>query len=212
MTARALAFFVWAAVAASVMFWGLRLVVGAPRAPAHTSAVNVQAAANGDLSRLLGREPVVAAAPVQAEASNRFRLVGVVAPKVASTGEGLALISVDGKPARHYRVGTAVDGGTMLLSVSARGAELGPSGGPAIATLNLPPPPTAATGVLPSATNAEAPAAPPIMRPPQPAQVLDPTRMQPMPIPGQMRSPVPGETPSSPTPQDIPPQVLPAPR
>ncbi|HEV8311649.1 MAG TPA: type II secretion system protein N [Burkholderiaceae bacterium] len=195
MTARALAFFIWAAVAASVMFWGLRLVVNAPRAPVHTAALNPQAPA-GDFSRLLGREPVVAAAPtVQAEASSRFRLVGVVAPKSSSSGEGLALISVDGKPARHYRVGAVVDGDTTLLAVSARGAELGPRGGPAGATLNLPPPPSAATGVLPNAVSGEAPA-PPMPAPPA-AGVIDPTRVQPVPP-----QPVPGSPPQS---QQMPP-------
>jgi len=179
MTARALAFFIWAAVAASVMFWGLRLIVGAPRAPAHTAALNPQSAATGDFSKLLGREAVVAAPAAQPEAS-RFKLVGVVAPKSSSSGEGLALISVDGKPARHYRVGAPIEGETLLLAVSARGAEVGPRGGPVSATLNLPPPPTAATGVLPSAASGEAPAAPPT---PPSAQVIDPTRMQPVPIP-----------------------------
>ena len=200
MTARALAFFIWAAVAASVMFWGLRLVVSAPRAPAHTAALNPQAPA-GDFSKLLGREPVAAAAPtVQAEASSRFRLVGVVAPKSSSSGEGLALISIDGKPARHYRVGAVVDGDTTLLAVSARGAELGPRGGPASATLNLPPPPSAATGVLPNAVSGEAaaplmpapPAAAPLMPASPAAGVIDPTRVQPVPP-----QPVPASPPQS---------------
>ena len=198
MTARALAFFIWAAVAASVMFWGLRLVVGAPRAPAHTAALNPQSAGAGDFSRLLGRETVTAAAPtVQAEASSRFRLVGVVAPKSSNSDEGLALISVDGKPARHYRVGAPIEGDTLLLSVSARGAELGPRGGPVSTTLNLPPPPTAATGTLPAAVSGEGPAAP------RPAPVFDPTRVQPVPMPA-------GQVPPSPPPaQPTPPGAQP---
>jgi general secretion pathway protein C len=151
MTARALAFLTWAAVAASAMFWGLRLFVSAPPAPANAMAVSTQSVAANDFSRLLGRAPTVATAAVQPDAASRFRLVGVVAPKslAEGTSEGLALISIDGKPPRHYRVGTSVEGETTLLGVSARGAELGPSGGPATITLNLPAPPSAATGVLP---------------------------------------------------------------
>jgi len=162
MTARALAFLTWAVFAASAMFWGLRLFVSAPSAPGNAVAVSTQNVAVNDFSRLLGRAPTVAAAPPP-EAASRFKLVGVVAPRslAEGTSEGLALISIDGKPARHYRVGSPVEGEMTLLGVSARGAELGPSGGPATITLNLPAPPSAATGVLPGVMQGPATVAPP---------------------------------------------------
>jgi general secretion pathway protein C len=50
----------------------------------------------------------------------------VVSPKASQAGrEGLALIAVDGKPARAYRVGALIEGTHVLKSVSARGALLG---------------------------------------------------------------------------------------
>jgi general secretion pathway protein C len=62
-----------------------------------------------------------------------------------------ALISVDGKPAKAFRIGALVDGQNVLQSVHARGASLGPRGGPTAIALNIPPPVAAATGQLPNA-------------------------------------------------------------
>lgn len=159
MASRGLAFVIWAAVAASTVFWGLRLFVRAPQAPAHTAAVGIDAPARADLSALLGAEPAsapaAAAAPV---ADNRFRLLGVVADRGradATAGSkaarphaahGVALIAVDGKPARAFRLGAAVEGDTVLQGVSARGATLGPRGGAPAVMLEIPPLPAAATG------------------------------------------------------------------
>ncbi|MEY2690080.1 MAG: ral secretion pathway protein, partial [Pseudomonadota bacterium] len=99
--------------------------------------------------------PATAAAPAQA---SRFRLGGVMAPlssRVASPGAkgraavlGVALLSTDGKPARAYRVGAAVDGDWVLQAVSQRGAQLGPQGAPVALQLELPALPPAATGSL----------------------------------------------------------------
>jgi general secretion pathway protein C len=67
-----------------------------------------------------------------------YLLVGVLASGAGSVGA--ALISVDGKPAKPFRVGTAVDGNLVLQSVAARRAMLGPAmNTPAQITLELPP-------------------------------------------------------------------------
>ena len=87
-------------------------------------------AARGDLTRLLGVDPapVVAAAAPEPAADARFKLVGVVSPRSPQAArEGLALIAVDGKPPRAYRVGAVVDGPNVLQAVNARGATLGPA-------------------------------------------------------------------------------------
>src|SRR5689334_16359781 len=144
MTTRSLAFLMWGLAAVCAMFWSLRLFVSAPMAPSYAAPVNTQQSVNGDLAKLLGREAIApTAAAAQPEAASRFKLMGVVAPKNAavSSEEGLALMSVDGKPPRHYRVNSAVDGDIWLLSVSSRGAALGPRGGPANINIALPPPP-----------------------------------------------------------------------
>jgi general secretion pathway protein C len=83
--------------------------------------------------------------------SSRFRLLGVAAPRRGGDLAGLALIAVDGKPARSYAVGKPVDGELLLQSVHARGARLGAKGGAAQVTLELPALPPPATGSLPLA-------------------------------------------------------------
>ena len=119
--------------------------------------------ARADLGRLLGADapPAVAAA---APGDARYHLLGVVTPRPAGAArEGLALIVVDGKPARAFRVGTAVDDDNVLQSVNARGATLGPRSGTAAVALTLAPPAPAATGTLPAAGSA--PYAAPAVRP-----------------------------------------------
>lgn len=153
MKLRVVAFVIWAAVAASAMFWALRLGASSPLAPAHTVAVGAAAAPRGDLTRLFGAAPVRdASGPavvVQTPLSGRFRLLGVAAPRQGGDRTGLALIAVDGKLARSYAVGAPVDGELVLQSVHARGAQLGVKGAPPQVTLELPALPLAATGSLP---------------------------------------------------------------
>lgn len=160
MLARLCAFVIWALVAASAVFWGLRLLVRAPAAPTNAVAVGDAAAVRVDLTRLLGAAPVAAPLAV-AEVSSRFRLIGIMAPKApaaAGHGGGVALIAVDGKLPRAYAVGSSLDGDLVLQSVSLRTAAIGPSQGAAIVTLELPPLPVAATGTLPSPVAGFAPA------------------------------------------------------
>jgi len=130
---------VWGVAAASCVYWGLRLT---PRAPAAAVAAPVRAPTPVDpaaVARLLGATPVTqaaAAAPVTSLAS-RFNLLGVVA---AQSRRGAALIAVDGKPARPFRVGTSIDQGLVLKSVEGRRAVIASSlDGPALLTLELPP-------------------------------------------------------------------------
>lgn len=153
MAARWWAFGVWVAVAAVAVYWGLALFVRTAPVPAHAGVAAVAPPLRGDLSRLLGADPVVpvVVAP-QAAPDARFQLVGVVAPQSRrADGEGVALIAVDGKPARAYRIGAVVDGEHVLQSVQPRGAALGPRGGAAVVALQIPPPAAANTGTLPPA-------------------------------------------------------------
>ena len=152
MLARLSAFVIWAAVAASVVFWGLRLIVRAPAAPAYTVAVGDGPTTRGDLTRLLGGgQTAVAAAAPMPEASSRFKLLGIVAPRAASSDDsGVALIAVDGKMPKAFVVGSRLDGDLVLQSVSLRTASIGPGAGAPAFTLELPPPAAAATGRLPA--------------------------------------------------------------
>jgi general secretion pathway protein C len=194
MMTRLFAFVTWGAVGASAVFWALRLGVEAPRAPSFTTPVGPATAMRGDWSRVLGAPPQAGAAADgdtgvvdEPAAAPRLRLLGVVAPKTPSDRDGVALIAVDDKPARAFRVGAVVDGQTVLLAVHRRGASLGPRDGTATVELELPALPPPATGALPPA---RAGAMPP-----------------PAPMPGMLPRPpaVAAPAPAAPAPGDEPP-------
>ncbi len=136
---RGASFVLAALAAASASFWALKV-------SAVNSAITASATAIAgpvvidELSvvRALGGSPGVtpAAAPA-AGLAQRFAMVGVVADQRSS---GAALLSVDGKPAKPYRVGDTIEDGLILQSVQARKATLGsPHGAAALLTLELPP-------------------------------------------------------------------------
>jgi general secretion pathway protein C len=153
MGSRLASFVIWAAVAASAVFWGLRLSGASPRAPAHASVAGQDTPlAAADLTRLFGAAlpppaPTVAAAPPPPQ-DNRFKLLGVVAQRRSAPSQGLALISVDGQTAKAYGQGATLDGNTVLLAVRHRRVELGPRGGPVQLTLEMAALPEAARGNL----------------------------------------------------------------
>ena len=100
------------------------VVVPAPVAPA--------------LGRVLGGVgPDAAAALPLASVVSRFALVGVLAGR--SSGTGAALIAVDSRPAKPFRVGAQVDAGLVLQSVGQRQARLGAAlRSPTLVTLEVP--------------------------------------------------------------------------
>jgi len=136
MSLRVLSLLIWATVTVSAFYWGLRLLVKPIPVPGQALVASVAAPLGGDLSRLLGTPPAQPAAAA-APADSRFKLIGVVAPR-AGQASGLALISVDGKPARALAVGREVEPGLRLLSVTQRQADLGTANGAAPLTLVLP--------------------------------------------------------------------------
>ncbi len=222
MVARLTAFVIWALVAATAVFWGLRLLVRAPAAPSYAVAVGDAAAVRADLSRVLGSAPVAAAAAVVApEVSSRFKLIGIMAPKgtqasVAPTGSGVALIAVDGKPPKAFVVGSQLDGDLVLQSVSLRTASIGPAQGAASVKLELPALAAAATGTLaPMASGSPSPSAP--VPPPVAAPQPVPTRpgLAPAPLPPAQAMPAPMPMPMPPpvqAQQQNPPVVAPPPQ
>lgn len=164
MQARLSAFVLWALVAAGAAFWGLRLMVRPAPLPVHVQAVDTRVIAGGDFVRMFGAAPLVEG-PAPVAESSRFKLLGVLAPvtrKDASTHSqgGVALIAVDGKAAKPYAVGAALDADLILQAVERRSASIGPVGGAASVVLELPPPTPPATGTLPVATSGFVPAAP----------------------------------------------------
>ena len=184
------------------MAWGLKLLVPSRPTPTHAATVDTTVAARGDLTRLFGAHAVVAAGEAPLPADARFKLLGVVASRAPlADAEGLALIAVDGKPPRAYRVGHVIEGETVLQAVRARSVSLGPRGGPAAVALEIPPLPAAATGPAPGMPGSPAagsmPHQPPM--PPLPGPVPQ--------MPQQATPPQPEPPPG--LPQAVPPQTMP---
>lgn len=182
MLARLLTFVVWALVAASGVYWGLKLFVHAPSAPPQLTLAAAKPSAAADWSKLFG--PDVAAAVAEAAPAPaldaRFQLVGVVAPRRAGQG-GVALIGVDGKPVKAYQIGSSVDGALVLQSVQRREAALGPAGGAPQVRLQMPAQPVAAMGAAPMPVNTAFGI--------PPAAAVMPTPMQAMPPPAGASAP-----------------------
>ncbi len=189
----------WALAAASAAYWGLRLFAAPAPVPAHARVADATPPPRGDLSRLLGVDaPPPSAAAAEPPPDSRFQLIGVLSPRSpAAAREGVALIAVDGKPPRAFRVGHVVDGAQVLKSVNARGATLGPRDGEARVSLNLAPLAAAATGSLPGAGGAAGaplpPPAPPMVGGPSPG-----TRAPPQFGPGSRRNSGPPQLPENP--------------
>ena len=127
----------WGLVAASVTYWGLKLASRPAGAAVPRPASGTLPADPAAVARLLGAVPAAAMAAPIINLYSRFALLGVVATRGRA---GAALIAVDGKAARPFRVGSAVDEGLILQSVQGRRAVLATSaGGQAVVTLELPP-------------------------------------------------------------------------
>jgi general secretion pathway protein C len=196
MKVRLLAFVIWAAVAASAVFWLLRLWTSSPSAPSYTVPVATAVPARSDLTAVLGAPAAAkqAATPVEPALASRFKLLGVAAPREGGDSTGLALIAVDGKPARGFKVGTVIDGDLVLQSVHPRGAALGTQGAAPAVSLELPP----VAGALSTPRTAPAPTAlpgvtgsGPIVS--VPTSLVPPPQNAGVPLPG-MRPPEAGES------------------
>ena len=197
MKARLLAFVIWAAVAASAVFWLLRLWASSPAAPPYTVPVATATPPRGNLDSVFGAPKAAAptAAPVEPAMASRFKLLGVAAPREGGDTMGLALIAVDGKPARGFKVGTVIEGDLVLQSVHPRGAALGAKGAAPAVSLELPP----LAGALSSPRAAAAPVTMPGLPLPGTGAIVSmPTSLVPpppstAPFPG-MRPPEAGES------------------
>lgn len=173
MLSRFFALLIWGAVAFSAAFWGLRWFGKALTVPPGTSPATMDGGLRGDLGKLLSGPVVAASGPAQADPSQqaalsgRLQVLGVVAPKHEGDTTGVALLVLDGKPARAYKLGQVVDGDLVIQSITQRSVQIGPSGQPAAVTLDLPLMPAAATGMLPAATGVTMGAAAAPMSPPR---------------------------------------------
>lgn len=194
----------WALAAGSSAYWALKL--GGASAPVNAplqAPRTVAAADPAAIARLLGATSGSAAAPASPAApslASRLKLVGVVAGE--RSGQGAAVISVDGKPARPFRVGVAIEEGLVLQSVRGRTAVVAATpDGPPLLTLELPQP-------RPGQTTAPAPLPPPrIAPPPPPAAAIEPPAAPAAPQPPEAESAAEAAPPvaSPPRPLQLPP-------
>ena len=122
---------VWALVAYSAVAFVLRWEVG--DAPVESAALGVDTGRAQGLpevdatavSKALGATPVQSA---DAGLASRWVLVGVMD---GGPSHGVALLSLDGKPAKPYRLGQTVSDGLVVVGTGPRKAELGPQLGAA---------------------------------------------------------------------------------
>ena len=124
---------VWAVVAYSAVVFALQWWDGVPVDTVVLGSEQKQVLSDVDslsVSKALGVAPVQSAS---ASLASRFVLVGVMD---GGPLQGVALISVDGKPAKPYRLGQTVTDGFVVLATGPKKAELGPQLG-ATATLFL---------------------------------------------------------------------------
>ena len=124
---------VWAVVAYSAVVFALQWGGGVPVDYVVAGSEQKQVLPDVDalaVSKALGAAPVQSAS---ASLASRFLLLGVMD---GGPSQGVALISVDGKPAKPYRVGQTVSEGFVIVGTGPKKAELGPQLG-AAATLLL---------------------------------------------------------------------------
>ena len=131
-------FAMWVVAAAAVGYWALKVSASsAAKLPQSTSAAaNLVSTASDPalLARVLGRAAPPTTAPVNT--SSRFVLKGVVS---GALGQEAALIAIDDKPAKAFRVGSAIEDGLILQSASKSKVTLsGTRDGPALVTLDMP--------------------------------------------------------------------------
>lgn len=120
-TLRLFTLVVWLAVGLCAAYWAFKFVttkhVEATAAlPAPTVAVDSEA-----VGKLLGATDIVAVKVINTPASTKFVLFGLAS---TARGQGVALIALDGKPARPYRVGSLVADDLVLKSISKTGVIL----------------------------------------------------------------------------------------
>jgi general secretion pathway protein C len=140
-------FLLAAMAAASAAYWVLKWTSPTPPLRAPAALPPTQTIDTSKIAQLLGASATSAAKAPATSALDSYKLMGVIAQGSQGT-QGSALIAIDGKPAKPYRVGDKVSDTLVLHSVTARGAALAaslqaPIAGklelPAMAAVKVPP-------------------------------------------------------------------------
>ena len=124
----------WAAVAASALYW----VLSSPRSDARASAAAVAPTLQIDpqqIAALLGNSGASASTAASSPLASRVQVRGVAAQ---GDGSGVVILSVDGQPFKPYRTGQSVADDWVVQSLGNRSAVLLASDGKQTVTLELP--------------------------------------------------------------------------
>jgi general secretion pathway protein C len=136
---RLITFLLWALAIGGGAFWGLQNVNGATpnniTGQAPVPLANAEQDFTPQVALALGaKAPVIpTAASTLAALQARFQLLGVLAKGKG----GAALIAIDGKPAKPYRLGASIEDGLEVTSIKARSVAIGSKSADAF-TLELP--------------------------------------------------------------------------
>jgi len=142
--ARSFTFLLWTVAAGSATFWALQNIYSTSKHTTSPAKIATLPSASSTSTQNVSQKvalalgaknpaPLTAAGMASAEQA-RFQLQGVLA---VGDKSGAALIAVDGKLAKPFRVGSAVDPNLQLVSIKGRTASLGQNGVVAF-TLELP--------------------------------------------------------------------------
>ena len=122
-TLRTFTFLVWMAVGLCAAYWAFKFVTTKPVEATVAMATPAVVADSKAVAKLLGATDNVAAKPVSAP-TVKLALFGLA---TTVTGQGIALIATEDKPAKPYRVGAKVTDDLVLKSISKVDAVLATS-------------------------------------------------------------------------------------
>ncbi len=123
-TLRLFTLMIWLAVGLCAAYWAFKFVTTKPVEATAALAAPTVVVDSKAVAKLLGATDNVASKPLNTPASTKFVLFGLAG---TTRGQGVALIALDGKPAKPYRVGSLVADDLVLKSISKTGVILAAS-------------------------------------------------------------------------------------
>ena len=135
-TLRLFTLLIWLLVGLCAAYWAFKFVTTKPVEATAALAAPTVVIDSKAVGKLLGATDNIAVKAVNTPASSKFVLFGLAS---SAGGQGFALIALDGKPAKPYRVGGVVADNLVLKSISKTGVILAASlQAPDGVTLELP--------------------------------------------------------------------------
>ena len=123
-TIRFFTLLVWLLVGLCAAYWAFKFVTTKPVEVTAALAAPTVPVDSKAVGKLLGATDSVAIKSTNTQASTKLALFGLAN---SADGQGYALIALDGKPAKPYRVGSLVADDLLLKSISKTGVMLAAS-------------------------------------------------------------------------------------